>query len=107
MSVQERRLLPRKQAQYLIRFYETPKYASKAFAHTLDLTTQGACIELPDSLPVGASIQFALFTPSNRVIDVAAQVVHVNQSDHLPFHIGIRFTQLASTHRQLLAHELQ
>jgi hypothetical protein len=107
VAVQERRQFSRQPAQYPIRFYYTDNLSKTVPARTIDLTTQGACIESPESLPQGASVKFFVIAPTNQVIDVVGRVVHVDRSNQAPFRVGVRFTQLANNHRQILARELQ
>ena len=107
VAVQERRQFPRQLAQYPIRFYYTDKITKTEPARTLDLSTQGACIESPEALPLGASVKFFVITPTNQVVDVVGRVVHIDRSNPSPFRVGVRFTQLSNHHRQILARELQ
>lgn len=103
----ERRGTARKPVRFQIKYFYLPPDANPPVTHTIDLSSEGACIETLDPLQLGASVAFFIITPENQVIDARARVVHLGCSQHPPYHAGVRFTYLSPSDRALLERALE
>ena len=91
----ERRAEARLPLKFQVRYFYLPPEVSPPSTCTIDMSTQGACVEALDRLPNGASIAFLLITQENHVIDIRARVVHTAESQSSAFRAGVSFTWLS------------
>lgn len=106
VTTMERRTSQRKQVPCHVKYYYLPPGANPPSTRVIDLSAEGACIETLDLFQEGASVTFFVVMPENQVIDVQAQVIHVEQAERPPYHAGVRFTQLSPSDRVVLQHAL-
>lgn len=103
----ERRVVTRKPVRFQIKYFYLPPDANPPSTRTVDLSTEGACIETLDPLQKGASVAFFIVTPEKQVIDVRAQVVRMEYAERPPYRAGVRFTQLSPADRAVLQHAIE
>ncbi len=105
--IEERRASPRRPVPFHVKYFYLPPDVVPPSTRVLDLSIDGARIETLDRFPEGASVAFYLITPENQVIDVRAQVVHMEPGEHPPYRAGVRFTQLSPADRDVLQRALE
>lgn len=103
----ERRRSNRKPVNFQVRYFYLPPDANPPRTRTIDLSTDGACVETLDPLALGASVAFFIVTPQSEVIDVRAQVVHTQYAEHPPYRAGVRFTHLSTSDRVTLQRAIE
>ena len=91
----ERRAAARQPLKFQVRYFYLPPEVNPTSTCTIDMSTQGACLEALDRLPNGASIAFLLITHENHVIDVRARVVHTTEDQPCAYRAGVHFTWLS------------
>ncbi len=106
-TVMERRTVQRKRVPFQVKYFYLPPDANPPNTRVIDLSAEGACVETLDLFPEGASVAFFIVTPENQVIDVRAQVMHMESAARPPYRAGVRFTQLAPSDRVVLQHALE
>jgi hypothetical protein len=102
----ERRTAARQPCKFLVRYFYLPPEANPPSTCTIDMSTQGACVEAVDLLPSGASIAFLLITQENQVIDVRARVVHTEAGQPQAYRAGVSFTWLSPSDHLALQHAI-
>jgi c-di-GMP-binding flagellar brake protein YcgR len=103
----EHRTSMRKSVNFQVRYFYLPPDANPPSTYTIDLSTDGACIETLDPLQLGASVAFFIITPETQVIDVRAQVVHTEYAEHPPYRAGVHFTHLSPSDRATLQRAIE
>ena len=91
----ERRAAVRQPLKWEVRYFYLPPEVNPPSTCTIDMSSQGACVEALDLLPQGASIAFLLITQENHVIDVRARVVHTAEAQQSAYRAGVHFTWLS------------
>ena len=91
----ERRAAARQPCRFQVRYFYLPPEVNPPSTCTIDMSTQGACVEALDLLPSGASIAFLLITQENHVIDIRARVVHTAEGQPSAYRAGVSFTWLS------------
>lgn len=102
----ERRAATRLPLNFQVRYFYLAPEANPPSTCTIDMTTQGACIEVLDLLPSGASIAFLMITQENYVIDVRAKVVHTAEAQRSAYRAGVCFTWLSPADHLALEHAI-
>ncbi len=102
----ERRTSQRKQVPCRVKYYYLPPGANPPTTRVIDLSAEGACVETLDLFQKGASLAFFIITLDIQVIDVRAQVMHMERTERPPYRAGVRFTQLSPSDRVVLQHAL-
>ena len=106
-AIMERRVSQRRQVPFQVKYFYLPPEADPPSTRVIDLSTEGACVETLDVFQEGAAVAFFIVTPENQVIDVRAQVMHMEPAEHPPYRVGVRFTQLSSSVRGTLRRALE
>lgn len=87
------------------RFDEQGVRADLAVGRSLDLTTEGARLELGHPLPLRARVELGLAL-EDRVVPVTAKVVFVQELDDTRCAIGLQFVDLDDEGRAAIAAHL-
>jgi hypothetical protein len=103
----ERRASPRFAVQCPIKFSYLPPVPNPPDTSVIDLSLQGAKIQVPDPLILGSIVPFQIITFDQQVIDAHARVVHVNPRADGFFRTGVQFTELSVDARVRVARELE
>jgi len=106
LSNVERRVLPRVSVQCPIKYFYLPPSPNPPETNLVDLTVEGARIEVPDPLIPGSVIAFQIITSERRVVDAHARVIHVQARPGTFFRVGVQFTVLSEEAHALIAREL-
>ena len=105
-TAMERRTSQRKHVPCRVKYYYLPPGANPPITRVIDLSAEGACVETLDLFQEGATVTFFVVMPQNQVIDVQAQVIHMEQTERPPYRAGVRFTQLSPSDRVVLQRAL-
>ena len=106
-AVRERRAAERKPVPFQVKYFYLPPEAHPPSTRVIDLSADGACVETLDLFQEGASVAFFIVTPENQVIDVRAQVMHMERAERPPYRAGVRFTQVSPSDRAVLQSALE
>jgi hypothetical protein len=107
MTSEERRTAPRVQAPCTVKYFYLPPSPNPPDTHVINLSSCGACLEVPDPLIRGSVVAFQIITPDYKVVDACARVIHVQPGHHPYYLAGVYFTRLSENDRALLQHEVQ
>ncbi len=104
MSPTERRSSPRYAARRLValRCLEDGKPTWTGFASTVDMSTGGALLELPDRMHVGQSLSLEFLLDENKIARVDGTVTRVTHTKKV-YHIAVKFEKLTPQTKRLLA----
>ncbi|MBI3912704.1 MAG: PilZ domain-containing protein [Chloroflexi bacterium] len=108
MIIDERRAAQRVPAHLPVRYFYHAPDVQVPPTQTLDVSISGAQIQALDPFPQGASVAFLLSADDRNVLDVRAQVVHVERGEPpAPFRVGVRFTHLSDYDREILTRVIE
>ena len=107
LSNRERRAFPRIGVQCPIKYFYLPPSPNPPDTHVIDLTLEGARIEVPDPLIPGSVIAFQIITSERHVVDARARVIHVQARPGSFFRAGVQFTPLSENAHTHIARELE
>jgi hypothetical protein len=106
-SNRERRALPRFSAGCPIMYFYLPPSPNSPETHVVDLTLEGARIEVPDPLVLGSVIAFQIITSERQVVNARARVIYVQAEPNAFFRVGVQFLMLSEDAHTLIARELE
>ena len=107
MPTPERRSARRIPVDCTVCFFHLPPTPNPPLFRALNLTLHGVCIQAPTPFVPGSVLSFHLVTPDNQVADIHGQVIHSEADGSELYQIGIQFTRLKESDRNLLARQLE
>jgi hypothetical protein len=88
-------------------YFYLPPSPNSPETHVVDLTLEGARIEVPDPLVLGSVIAFQIITSERQVVDARARVIYVQAEPNAFFRVGVQFLMLSEDAHTLIARELE
>jgi hypothetical protein len=107
LSNRERRESPRFSVDCPTKYFYLPPSPNPPETHVVDLSLQGACIQVPDPLIPGSVIAFQVITSERQVVDARARVIYVQAMPNAFFRVGVQFLLLSEDTRALIAREVE